>query len=89
MFREQTSQVPSKNTRTAKITIDVSFYDERKENLAANRSTTLHFDSWEKASLAFEKARGTIIAESPLSNMESAITPTPPKTAKQSKTEKR
>ena len=56
--------------RTAKITIEVSFYDGRQEIVAASRTTTVHFNSWEKAHDTFETARRTIVESSPVAKLE-------------------
>jgi hypothetical protein len=89
LSKENPLQEGSKDGRTAKVTIDVSFYDNRREELAANRSTTIHFDSWEKASIAFEKGKASIIADSPLSGVAKDIVPTSPWVSKASSKSKR
>jgi hypothetical protein len=59
----------------AKITIDVSFYINQTEVIAASRSTTVHFDSWETAAETFEKTRSQIIDSNSTSLKEDAIAP--------------
>jgi hypothetical protein len=72
VLKQDTAPDPYQEARTDKITLDISFYDSKKEVLA-NKSTTLLFDSWEKSSLSFEKARNIIAEESPVPKPDRAI----------------